>query len=172
MLREIEIFTKKISCLKEVKKLCYQHLNALFMQTNSIFTHEVYSQSPWQPTCGIYFWSMCSNESKVLNLSINVARQRANQPKIKHLFLFFALFAIFILHLRESELYCYTLDGKSASLGSCLFRGLWATCLPYKGGGIPLSSLLKYTISELAGLFSTTSHKCRAPRREAIDTIF
>ena len=29
-------------------------------------------------------------------------------------FAFFALFAIFILHLRESELYRYTLDGKSA----------------------------------------------------------
>ena len=58
------------------------------------------------------------------------------------------------------------------SLGSCLFRGLWATCLPHKGGGIPLSALPKDTTSELAGLFSTTSHKCRAPSREAIDTIF
>ena len=28
--------------------------------------------------------------------------------------LFFVLFAIFILHSRESELYRYTLDGKSA----------------------------------------------------------
>ena len=58
------------------------------------------------------------------------------------------------------------------SLGSCLFRGLWATCLPHKGGGIPLSALPKDTTSELAGLFSTTSHKCRAPSREAADTIF
>ena len=58
------------------------------------------------------------------------------------------------------------------SLGSCLFRGLWATCLPHKGGGIPLSALPKDTTSELAGLFSTTSHKCGAPSREAIDTIF
>ena len=30
------------------------------------------------------------------------------------LFLFFVLFAIFILHSRESELYRYILDGKSA----------------------------------------------------------
>ena len=30
------------------------------------------------------------------------------------LFCFFVLFAIFILHSRESELYRYTLDGKSA----------------------------------------------------------
>ena len=29
-------------------------------------------------------------------------------------FCFFVLFAIFILHSRESELYRYTLDGKSA----------------------------------------------------------
>ena len=58
------------------------------------------------------------------------------------------------------------------SLGSCLFRGLWATCLPHKGGGVPLPALPKDTTSELAGLFSTTSHKCRAPSREAIDTIF
>ena len=62
--------------------------------------------------------------------------------------------------------------GSPHSLGSCLFRGLWATCLPHKDGGIPLSALPKDTTSELAGLFSTTSHKCRAPSREAIDTIF
>ena len=62
--------------------------------------------------------------------------------------------------------------GSPHSLGSCLFRGLWATCLSHKGGGVPLSALPKDTTSELAGLFSTTSHKCRAPSREAIDTIF
>ena len=58
------------------------------------------------------------------------------------------------------------------SLGSCLFRGLWTTCLPHKGGGVPLSALPKDTTSELAGLFSTTSPKCRAPSREAADAIF
>ena len=58
------------------------------------------------------------------------------------------------------------------SLGSCHFRGVWATCLPHKGGGVPLSALPKVTTSKLAGLFSTTSHKCRAPSREAVDTIF
>ena len=52
------------------------------------------------------------------------------------------------------------------SLGSCHFRGVWATCLPHKGGGVPLSALPKDTTSELAGLFSTISHKCRAPSRE------
>ena len=55
------------------------------------------------------------------------------------------------------------------SLGSCHFR---VTCLPHKGGGVPLSALPKDTTSELAGLFSTISHKCRAPSREAVDTIF
>ena len=38
--------------------------------------------------------------------------------------------------------------------------------------GVPLSALPKDTTSELAGLFSTTSPKCRAPSREAVDTIF
>ena len=58
------------------------------------------------------------------------------------------------------------------SFGSCHFRGVWATCLLHKGGDIPLNALAKDTTSELAGLFSTTSHKCRAPSREAVDTIF
>ena len=61
---------------------------------------------------------------------------------------------------------------RSHSLGSCHFRGVWATCLLHKGGGVPLSALPKDTTSELAGLFSTTSHKCRAPSREAVNTIF
>ena len=58
------------------------------------------------------------------------------------------------------------------SLGSCYFQGVWANCFPHKGGGVPLSALPKDTTSEFAGLFSTTYHKCRAPSREAIDTIF
>ena len=33
----------------------------------------------------------------------------------------------------------------------------WATCLPHKGGGVPLSALPKDTTSKLAGLFSTLS---------------
>ena len=45
----------------------------------------------------------------------------------------FFLFAIFILHSGESELYRYVLDGMSALAGE-LFRGVWATCLPHKGG--------------------------------------
>ena len=37
-----------------------------------------------------------------------------NENKVGVFFLFFVLFAIFILHSRERELYRYTLDGKSA----------------------------------------------------------
>ena len=44
-------------------------------------------------------------------------------------------------------------------LGSCHFR---VTCLSHKGGGVPFSALPKDTTSEPAGLFSTTSLKCRA----------
>ena len=46
--------------------------------------------------------------------------------------------------------------GRTHSLGSCHFRGVWATCLSHKGGDVPLSALSKDTTSELAGLFSTT----------------
>ena len=41
-----------------------------------------------------------------------------------------------------------------------------------KMGGVPLNVLPNYTTSELAGLFSTTFPECRAPSREAVDTIF
>ena len=58
------------------------------------------------------------------------------------------------------------------SLGSCHLRYVWATCFPHKGGGVPLSALPKDTTSELAGLFSTTSPKCQAPSRKAVDTIY
>ena len=62
--------------------------------------------------------------------------------------------------------------GHLHSLGSCHFQGVWATCLPHKGGGVPLSTLPKDTTSKLTGLFSTTSSKCQASSREAVDTIF
>ena len=55
--------------------------------------------------------------------------------------------------------------GRPHSLGSCHFD-VWATCLPHKGGGVPLSALSKVTTSKLAGLFSTFSPKCRAPSRK------
>ena len=52
------------------------------------------------------------------------------------------------------------------------FRGVSATCLPHKDGGVTLSALPEDTTSKLAGLFSITSPKCRAPSREPVDTIF
>ena len=62
--------------------------------------------------------------------------------------------------------------GRPHSLVSCHFKGVWATCLAHKGGAVQLSALPKDTTSELAGLFSTTSPKCRAPSKEAMDTLF
>ena len=59
--------------------------------------------------------------------------------------------------------------GRPHSLGSCHLRCVWTTCLTHKGGGVPLSALLKDTTSELAGFFSTTSPKCRASSRKAVD---
>ena len=88
----------------------------------------------------------------------------------------FFVFLFYLSHLSfiHEKANCIAIlwTGSPHSLGSCLFRGLWATCLPHKGGGIPLSALPKDTISKLAGLFSTTSHKCRAPSREAANAIF
>ena len=48
----------------------------------------------------------------VVSFYLNTSIPRS--PQYSLLFLFFVLFAIFILHSRESELYGYTLDGKSA----------------------------------------------------------
>ena len=48
---------------------------------------------------------------KTVNLAVIVAIEL---QKVLFYFIFFVLFAIFILHSRESELYRYTLDGKSA----------------------------------------------------------
>ena len=45
------------------------------------------------------------------------------------------------------------------------------SALPKDVKCVPLSALPKDTTSELAGLFSTTSPKCRTPRREAADAI-
>ena len=57
------------------------------------------------------------------------------------------------------------------TLGSYCFRDVWATCLLHKDGGVPLSALPKGTTCEPAGLFTTTSLKCRAPSRDAVDII-
>ena len=88
--------------------------------------------------------------------------------------LFFCLFYLPYLSSIHEKANCIAIlwTGSPHSLGSCLFRGLWATCLPHKGGGVPLSALPKDTTSKLAGLFSTTSPKCRAPSKEAADAIF
>ena len=87
--------------------------------------------------------------------------------KMKAIFSLFLFYLPFLSSIHEKA-NCIAIlwTGSPHSLGSCLFRGLWATCLPHKGGGIPLSALPKDTTSELAGLFSTTSHKCRAPSRK------
>ena len=66
-------------------------------------------------------------------------------------------------------MYCYVLDSKSAIARELLFPGHPSSTSRW---GVQLSALPKDTTSKLAGLFSTTSHKCQPPSREAIDTIF
>ena len=70
---------------------------------------------------------------------------------------FFVLYCLYLSSIHEKA-NCIAIfwTGRPHSLGSCHFRGVWTTCLPHKGGGVPLSILPKNT-SELAGLFSTTS---------------
>ena len=43
--------------------------------------------------------------------------------------------------------------GRPHSLGRCHLRGVWATCLPHKGGGVPLSALLKDITIKLPDCF-------------------
>ena len=80
---------------------------------------------------------------------------------------------IFIVSIHEKA-NCMAIfwTGRWHSLGSRYFRGVWATCLRLKGGGVPLSALPEDTTSELASLFFLTSPKCRAPCREAMNIIF
>ena len=57
-------------------------------------------------------------------------------------------------------------------LGVVIFdRSVEATCLPHIGPGIPLNVLPKDTASEPAGLFPTTSFKCKTPSRETVDRL-
>ena len=52
--------------------------------------------------------------STAINIAQNERKAKAVGDSKFFFFLFFILFAIFILHSRESELYRYTLDSKSA----------------------------------------------------------
>ena len=70
--------------------------------------------------------------------------------------IFFYLPYLFSIHEKANCIAVFWTE-RPQSLGCCHFR---VTCLPHKGGGVPLSALPKDTTSELAGLFSTTSHKC------------
>ena len=87
---------------------------------------------------------------------------------------YFILFYLPYLSSIHEKANCIAIfwTGRPHPLGSCHFQGVWATCLPHKGGGVPLRDLPKDTRSELAGLFYATFPKCRAPRRKAMDTIF
>ena len=87
------------------------------------------------------------------------------------LFSFFSLPYLSSIH-EKSNFIAIFWTGRPHLLGSCHFQGVWAIYLPHKSGGVPLNALFKDTTSELAGLFSTTSSKCRASSREAVDTIF
>ena len=75
----------------------------------------------------------------------------------------------YLSYIHEKVMYCYVLDGKSGLAWELLFPGHLPSTSRW---GVQLSALPKDTTSELAGLFSTTSRKCQAPSREAIDTIF
>ena len=62
--------------------------------------------------------------------------------------------------------------GRLDSLRSCHFRGVWATCLPHKSGGIPVKCLAQGHNKQARRLVLHTTHMCLAPSREAVNTIF
>ena len=121
---------------------------------------------------------VCNFEAAGNNLTMCIATECASVLCLFTAFFSFCyveeeryiFFATFILHSRESDVsLCFgqqvrTCFGVAIS-GSPVFH-------MKVGCRVPLSALPKDTTSELAGLFSTTSHKCQAPSREAIDTIF
>ena len=67
---------------------------------------------------------------------------------------FFNLLYLFSIHEKENCIAIFW-TGHPHSLENYHFRGVWATCLPHEGRGIPLSALPKDTTSKLASLFST-----------------
>ena len=82
--------------------------------------------------------------------------------KIFHFWRSFSYYELFIDPFCESLVRLGHHDGRLLGL---------ATCLPHKGGCIPLRVLPKDTISKLAGLYSILSLLCRAPSREAVNSI-
>ena len=84
-------------------------------------------------------------------------------------FLFF--YHVYSLFARKRIVTLYFGRDVCTRLGVAIFE-VWGTCLARKGRGVSLSALSQDTTSELASLFFTTSPKCRAPSREAVDTIF
>ena len=64
--------------------------------------------------------------------------------------------SLFFIHEKANSIAIHVFwTGRPHSLGSCHFPSVWATCLPCKGGGVPLSALPKDTTRELGDLFST-----------------
>ena len=116
--------------------------------------------------------AFCSDGASVmLDRNSGVGTRLKNDYPNNFVFVFVLFYLPYLSSFHEKA-NCIAIlwTGSPHSLGSCLFRGLWATCLPHRG--VPLSALPKDTTSELAGLFSTTFPKCRAPSREAADAIF
>ena len=80
--------------------------------------------------------------SVIKNIS-NITLLASSKLVVSHdLFLFyFVLFAIFILHSRESELYRYTLDGKSALAWELPFLRFYGSPVFHIKAGRPVKCL-------------------------------
>ena len=101
--RQCDITPHRLSCIE--KALFLQETTHMYLRMDSHKAplHPVYKGPP------VKVWDK-SEKYFVIDF-----RTHSNKVTIDRLkFLFFALFSIFILHSRESELYRYTLDGKSA----------------------------------------------------------
>ena len=77
-------------------------------------------------------------EKKELNSRKNSKRDRMTRSKSSEMQEVFFVFLFYLPYLSSihEKANCIAIlwMGSPHSLGSCLFRDLWATCLPHKGG--------------------------------------
>ena len=74
--------------------------------------------------------------------------------------------SLFSIHEKVNRIAIFW-TGRPHSLKSCHFRGGWATCLPHKGGGDPLSALPKNTTSKHANLPTSSPRHSQNAERQA-----
>ena len=166
----MELLLKKIRMGRGIIQKVKPYLNQKSLQLLYYSMIQSYSISSWCFNNKTLIYRLQNTTNKVIRLAFNAKKDDITALMKKHNIFFFIIYLPYLSSIHEKA-NCIAMFWTVSphSLGSCHFR---VTCLPHKRWGVPFSALPKDTTSELAGLFSTTSHKCRAPSREAVDTIF